>query len=327
MSRADRQPPLPTDFGGQCLIGETVFDRSLLLPTTQLLGLPKDASYLYGTWRDEDGNLLRALRGVEATASTFAHLFEAAPGRSLERHEAAEATLFRGATSIEEVGDEVHFRSIDGPGFAFDHLPAGCRWQEDDLLDLVGTAVAPAIQWFNPWPGGGCYSATGKYRVSGSVLGRRVEGFVGHEIHYFPPEENWITSPYGQGREICWQQIANEYEDGAIEQATFAHGADGWGFAMVHDEHGQFHATTDVEVRARVRENGYPEEITYVTAIGTWIWRLDPQGERARTFPSAPFGADGTCTREGEERAVLLSMGNSDWWTDGRADHLIVGRS
>ena len=74
--------------------------------------------------------------------------------------------------------------------------------------------------------------------------GRPVEGFVGHEIHYFPEGADWMNSPFGRGREICWQQVANEYDDGTSVQATFAYGADGWGFAMLHDESGRFHGTT-----------------------------------------------------------------------------------
>ena len=42
----------PADFAGQCLVGECVFDASLLLPSSSYLGLPKAVSYLYGTWRD-----------------------------------------------------------------------------------------------------------------------------------------------------------------------------------------------------------------------------------------------------------------------------------
>src|SRR5947208_2547120 len=80
----------------------------------------------------------------------------------------------------------------------------------------------------------------------GTLLGRPVEGFVGHEIHYFSVGADWMNSPFGRGREICWQQLANEYADGTTIQATFAYGADGWGFAMLHDEQGEFHATTQV---------------------------------------------------------------------------------
>lgn len=175
------------------------------------------------------------------------------------------------------------------------------------------------------WPGGGCFSATAKYRSHGQLLGKSVQGFIGHEIHYMPEGMDWMQSPFGHGREICWQQIANEYDDGAIEQATFAVGIDGWGFALVHDQDGNFQATTKVEADAEVRDNGYPARISYHFDDCSWTWRLDPHGERALTIPGAPLGADGTCTRDGETRRVVFSMGNSDWWTDGRAEPLLQG--
>jgi hypothetical protein len=316
----------PGDFGGLCLIGECAVEPELLLPASEYFGLPKSGSYLYGTWRDPDGNLVRALRGVHADDSALRMLFVAEPGGQLERDEAASAVLWGGSTTIERAGDEVTFRSVGAEPherFEFVHRPDSCAWTDGEGLVVTGRAVGPGVHWYNPWPGGGAYSATAKYRSRGTVLGRPVEGFVGHEIHYFPHDQNWMDSPIGRGREICWQQIANEYDDGTMIQASLAYGADGWGFAMLHDEQGRFHATTEVVAEATVRENQYPETIRYRFLGESWTWRIDPQGERAALFPGPLRGADGTCQRDGDERAVRVSMGNSDWWTDGRADPII----
>jgi hypothetical protein len=325
MSERDALRP-PGDFGGSCLVGECSFDAQLLLPSTTYFGLSKTGSYLYGTWRDADGTLIRALRGVEATESTMRTLFVADPGHQLERAERETEAMWSGATVVDHAGDAVSFRSVDAdPARAFEyvHTPGGCSWTDGELLRVTGRALGPGVQWYSTWPGGACFSATGKYRARGALLGRPVEGFVGHEIHYFSPGADWMTSPFGRGREICWQQVANEYEDGSTIQGTFAYGTEGWGFAMVHDEHGDFHATTQVIAEATVRENGYPETIRYEFLDQAWTWRIDPQGERAMLFPGPMRGADGTCRRDGDARPVRYSMGNSDWWTDGRADHII----
>jgi hypothetical protein len=317
----------PADFGGGCLAGGCRFEAPLLLPQSSYFGLPKAASYLYGTWRDEDGNYLRALRGVGPDSSTFRYVFASRPGGQLERNAQADRELFSGPVSTERTGGVVTFASPGASGsrgFRFRHEEAGCAWSDGAFLDVAGRLIGPGLQWFNPWPGGGCFSVSAKYRTTGSVLGSTVEGFVGHEIHYFPIGISWMESPYGRGREICWQQVANEYDDGSIVQATFATGADGWGFAMLHDEQGRFHCTTDVDVTATERANGYPETITYRFLGQSWTWRIDPQGERAVTTPDAPLGADGTCTRDGDPRSVVYSMGNSDWWTDGRAAAILV---
>ena len=322
-----RSIPGPGDFLGHCLVGECCFDAELLLPTSTYFGLPKAASYLYGTWRDEQGNLLRALRGIDHNSSEFAFVFEAIPGGQLQRSPETESGLYRGLLDIIRADEDVVFDAKEHPElFSYRHQPSSCAWKDGDILDVTGSQFAPAIQWFDSWPkGGGCFSATAKYRSQGQVLGRAVQGFVGHEIHYMPAGVSWMDSPYGRGREICWQQIANEYEDGSVEQATFAVGADGWGFALIHDENGVFHSSTQVTADAEVGDNGYPARVTYRFDDQVWTWTLDPQGERARTIPHAPLGADGTCTREDETRAVLLNMGNSDWWSDGRADPLLSG--
>jgi hypothetical protein len=316
--------PGPGDFLGNCLVGECRFDAELLLPKSTYFGLPKAASYVYGTWRDAEGNLLRALRGLEHDSSEFVFAFEALPDRQLECNPTVNAALYRGPIHISQVANDVTFAASADPGLlTFRHLHERCVWSDGDLLEVTGTQIAPAIQWFNSWPEGGCFSATAKYRSEGRFLGRDVQGFVGHEIHYMPSGRSWMDSPYGLGREICWQQIANEYDDGSIEQATFAIGADGWGFALVHDQDGVFHSSTDVVAEAEILDNGCPSRVTYRFDDQAWTWRLDRQGQRARTIPTAPLGADGTCVREQEQRGVRYSMGNSDWWTDGRAAPLL----
>ncbi len=316
----------PADFGGSCLVGECTFDAELLIPSTTHLGLSKVGSYLYGTWRDAEGNLLRALRAVLAESSPMGFAFTSHRGSQLEHDSTAEARMWRGQTSIERDGESVTFSSADATherAFRFRHEPDGCSWDDADVLAVQGVALGPAVQWFSTWDGGAAFTVTGKYRSRGTFLGRAVEGFIGHEIHYFSPGANWIDSPFGQGREYCWQHVANEYDDGTIVHASFASGADGWGFAMVHDESGHFHCTADVDVEATVRENGYPETVTYRFLDQSWTWRIDPQGERPALSAGAMIGADGTCTRDGDPRAVRLSMGNSDWWTDGRAASII----
>jgi hypothetical protein len=249
-------------------------------------------------------------------------------GSHLAHEEDAERRLWSGPISIERAGGALSFVSDGAPadgGFSFRHEPGECSWNDADVLAVAGPAVGPAMQWFGSWGDGACLIVTGKCRTRGVFLGRAVEGFVTHEIHYFSPGANWMESPYGRGREYCWQQVANEYDDGTMVQATFACGADGWGFAMLHDESGVFHAASDVEATATVGPNGYPETVTYRFDDQSWTWRIDPRGERASLGHGALIGADGTCTRDGDDRLVRYSMGASDWWTDGRAASIIRG--
>jgi hypothetical protein len=159
----------PADFGGQCLAGACVFDASLLLPSSSFLGLPKAASYLYGTWRDDEGNLLRALRGVRSDSSTFRFLFVSRPGHQIERHEAADRDLFAGPIAIEESGSAVTFSSAgtsSAAEFDYRHEVDRCSWSEGAFLDVSGSLIGPGLQWFNPWPGGGCFYSAVVSRVS-----------------------------------------------------------------------------------------------------------------------------------------------------------------
>ena len=104
--------------------------------------------------------------------------------------------------------------------------------------------------------------------------------------------------------------------------ASMAIGLDGWGFALVTDEKGQFFATTDLEVFADVRPNGYPERILYRFLGQEWDWKITPHGERPEVMPGGmgPLGAEGIFSRVGEKRKVVASMGTIDWWKDGREE-------
>lgn len=106
-------------------------------------------------------------------------------------------------------------------------------------------------------------------------------------------------------------------------QATFAYGADGWGFAMVHDERGVFISTTEVRAEATVRKVAIHNAFDTKFCEQSWTWRIDPQGKGRRLKGVAMRGADGVCTRDGDTRSVRYGMGNSDWWTDGRAKKII----
>lgn len=321
------EAPGPGDFGGTCLLGQCRFDGELLLPTSSYFGTRKVGSFLLGSWRDGEGNLLRAIRGIDTDASNMRFLFESARGRQLERNVTAEQSMWAGPVMITSSDEHVRFASKGSdPDQAFEYLhePNGCTWTDGDVLAVDGRSCGPATQWFNTWSGGACFSVSADYRSSGEFLGRPVEGFIVHEIHYFTEGSDWLASPFGRGREICWQHVANEYDDGSIMHGTFAYGSEGWGFVMIHDERDGFRASVDVEVEATVRPSGCPETITYRFLDERWTWRLDPQGERAAIMAESPLiGADGTCTRDGDSRNVRLSMGNSDWWLDGRADPVI----
>src|SRR5690606_10093603 len=134
----------PADFGGQCLIGECEFDAKLLLPSTTYFGLPKTSSYLYGTWRDADGNMLRALRGVEPESSTFRYLFVSDAGGQLERDPRADTGLWSGAIVIRTVegnAGSVDMGSVEAneaAAFHYRHEPRSCQWTDGEFLDVSG---------------------------------------------------------------------------------------------------------------------------------------------------------------------------------------------
>lgn len=310
------------DFGGRCLASACTPNADLFMPDGSALGLVKSASYLLGTWRTADGEINRFLRGIQPYQSAGGcYVFSTRGATHLVRQDVEEARTYRGGVATQCDDDAVMFAPPGGEGFR--HWIDGERaeWDEPGLLSVKGVRSAIATQWYNPWrDGGGGLCVTTKFRAQGTVLGQRADGFFAHEVHYFPRERDFFNSPYGfGGREIHWGHMATAFADGQSIDASFAIGPDGWGFAMLQDESGQLHVSTDVAVEAEVRDSGVPERIHYKFHGQHWIWQIEPKGERAATRAAGIIGAEGVLRRAGDTRPAIAAMGTIDWWLDGRA--------
>jgi hypothetical protein len=315
--------PLWGDFGGACLANSCRVTPELFLPGASAMGLPRSASYLLGTWRTQDGDIFRFLRGIAGYRSdALIAIFSNRGAAGLERQDEAERGVYRGGIVTSLENDAARYAPVGDDRFACVWDETSAVWREGDLLAMRGALCAEPTQWYNPWRGGGGgYAVTLKYRAKGSILGVEADGFFAHEIHFFPPGLDFMNSPYGfGGREIHWGHMATAFADGTMIDASLAIGADSWGFALLTDEAGRRHATTQIEVRADVRPSGYPERIFYRFLDQEWIWRIADRGERARATAAAGglLGAEGVLTRVGDKREVVTAMGTIDWWSDGR---------
>lgn len=318
------------DFGGACLAGACAPNADLFMPDGRALGLVKSASYLLGTWRTADGAMHRFLRGIQPYQSAAGcFLFSTRDANQLVRREAEEAKTYRGGIATRCDGARVSFAPPGGDG-AFYHAIDNdhATWREGALLAVEGVRCAPATQWYNPWrDGGGALAVTTKFRARGEIFGEPADGFFAHEVHYFPQGRDFFDSPYGWGgREVHWGHMATAFEDGTSIDASLAFGPDGWGFAMIADETGALHVSTDVRIEAELRSSGYPERIYYKFLDQTWIWQIEPNGERAATRASGIVGAEGVLRRAGDTRKAIAAMGTIDWWLDGRGASVVRPR-
>lgn len=312
--------PLWGDFGGMCLASSCDVTPNLFLPGAVAMGMPKSASFLLGTWQTEDGNSHRVLRGLEAyKTSPLFSVFSTRETGTLTHLKDVEVKAYRGGLDSRIIDGAAQYAPPAGGGFRHVASNKHGSWQEGDLLDVSGALIAVPTQWYNPWRSGGAYAVTVKYRARGTIFGMKADGFFAHETHFMPSGLDFMNSPFGfGGREVHWGHMATAFEDGTTVDASLAIGADGWGFALLTDENGNRFATTEIEVRADVRPNGYPERILYGFLGQEWIWEIAPHGERPHLSIVGPLGAEGTFRRVGDKRRIIAYMGTIDWWKDGR---------
>ena len=249
------------DFGGSCLISACQPNADLFMPDGQALGLAKSSSAVLGTFRTADGSIHRFLRVIGPYRSPDGcFVFTNRDDSQLRRQRELEQRTYDGGIRTSCDGDVVTFRPPGNGEFTHGIDRDRAWWREADLLAVDGHRLAPATQWFNPWrDGGGALAVTTKFRASGTVFGEPAEGFFAHEVHYFPPGNDFFNSPYGWGgREVHWGHFATAFDDGTSIDGSIAWGPSGWGFALVTDETGTLHA----DDRSQRRRRHSPQRIS-----------------------------------------------------------------
>lgn len=275
-----------------------------------------DGSYPLCTVRDADGIVYSCVRRVANGGDSLGLVIQTnADGKDLRIHPRS-AESYAGPIA-QKLDTRAHRLAGGGEvpeprSFALEITRDAASWQEADLLDLRGHMIGPGLQWYTPWPqkGGAFYTAR-MFRVSGTLLGREVEGFMGFDQYCFPPGFAYANDPFVQDVELSYIVFGNEYEDGTIEVGHMFHGHGHWGAAMVNNAHGPIILASDPwsEITAR-DERGYAAHILYEVNGEQWEFIADPSarmpdfGEGVAKNP----GQEGRFQRVGETRRAIA------WW-------------
>jgi hypothetical protein len=215
---------------------------------------------------------------------------------------------------------------LDGEPLRFEHRADRASWSEGALLSLSGPLVGGCgVQWYDPSPDGGLYTSE-QFRVTGTVLGTPVVGFVAFDQLYLPAGMTWFESPYFSSPpylEIAWHTFGTEFEDGSVEAGQVFFGAQRMSFAAIVDGDGPATFTSDVSAEITAGADGYPSEIAYRVGEDTWLWT----GERhlqmpdfSRGYPDETYRpSDGLFMRAGETRRPRVWWSFVDTWTNRRS--------
>ncbi|MWA04887.1 hypothetical protein F8568_031870 [Actinomadura sp. LD22] len=311
-------------FAGRALASGRTIDPGQWTSDGAILGLVREAGYLWGTVRDvETGDIVSLMRRVpppDSSAAEGADTKKALSGKLIimSTHDGAGALRIRrepkDAVDSRRVLRDcvpggVRFRSAGGaPGRSFDLSlsPERLAYAEEGTVALHGALACPALQWFLPGADAALLYLTQTWEVSGTVLGRDVRGFLFWEEAYMYPRARLYVSkdPLHDVRYTTWYSWANRYADGTTEVGHFLFGQDDFHVGVVACSDGRVQVAKRMDATVSRNSEGYWHDgLDYTLDGEAWICEPDPRG-RMELGPIPNPQQEGRIRRRDEKRDI-----------------------
>ena len=330
------------DFGHRTLVGTFDPTASDSDPTRTYFGLSLSITWFYLNFRDSDGKLHFAYRGVLGLeGSLHGTCFESRDGALRKMTLPAEREFFRGPVVTTASDDQYRIASkpaepgyATGQPFEMTRTATELTYCEGDELVFSGRRIGPGMQVYVPSGPTPLFYTSLLHRVSGNAFGKQAEGFLWLDHCYLSPGVTWRNSDFFKGVELAWTPFGTEFTDGSIEMGHICYGADGFNFAMIVNGDGEvLHSTSNVDARdIKYKPNTFPEHMYYEVDGLDWEWSAVDDGELPEQASGHDFyrSSEGYLRRAGETRtpAVYHSYNEffppaiSAWEQTGR----IIGR-
>lgn len=325
----------------QQLAGAHEVSAAAMVDDRGFFGLERSATFAYGNLRTEEGAMFEIVRRFshhgsnKAAAGTSAEEALAKPP-ALMLFQTTEldgqhlrfdlARMQRQATTdnariFMEDGAAVWMPATGASGapFRITFTETGCTWHEEGLLSLVGTMLAPGLQWYLPGRDYGTFYVSQLFQMEGQVEGRPVTGMIAFDQTYMGSQGDLYVSKdlvmENQGH-IVWYTWATRYEDGSWEGGHFMLGNGPLGFAVFTDGETTV-STRDITGRVTPRDGSpFAQRIELTIDGEDWEFLPDPKGtmpDMMRKHPPTPQ-QEGRWQRVGEKRkpAVWFAWGETE---------------
>jgi hypothetical protein len=329
------QPRVVGDFANRILYGSYEATAETLLPTATLHQLPNSALVIWGSFHDEDGVTYAVCRELPGYSTNGCWVMSDA-GRDGLRMVAECGSLWRGSMAVSHTGNAALFQSADvyqgkPPAFRLSFDNGAVEYEELGMVALTARRDdSSGYQFYDPTGAQG--STNHIFLASGTIAGKRVNGWLGLNAHFQSPGINYRISPMIKSKlMLTWFDVANIYEDGSWEQGPIVVGRGGYNFLMISNDKGQVTHGSDLIADFVQREDGYPTQMTirYFDSLTgepmTWIWNMKPGTEMFDLPRAAPYlankrSSEGCCLRAGEKRTVK----HSSSWPEFQADDRVA---
>jgi hypothetical protein len=311
------------DFEGAALSGARTFDPAELVEDRRPLGLAREATYLWGTLRDDTGRPLSFMRRIvpEGLSSDEAGeralgdrlilqaAFDGADAMRVRREARAAASSDAVKRSVED-GRAVFRADGEQSSFALAAGTDAVTWTESGIVEVSGATVATGLQWYATGDDAMLYP-TQTWLVDGEALGRPVRGFLFIEEAYMQPGGRLYIrrDPLHAARYLTWYSWATEWDDGTVEIGHHLFGQGRFHVGVRADSNGRVHHAREMDARITRNTDGYwMDRIDYTIDGEAWELVADPVGRMVDLGPIPNPQQEGLMQRVGETRQPVTWM-------------------
>ncbi|MGE0385586.1 MAG: hypothetical protein AB7Q97_12705 [Gammaproteobacteria bacterium] len=312
-----RAHPERGNFGWQALV--STFEPTLedMISDRSYFGMPPEGLYLWGTLRDEAGEIYSIMRRIPTrlpgaardTRRRFYLQTTLGHDDALHMHPCHRDSAPNDGYERRLADGKVQWRSspnVGGNPFHVTWSPTSCSWTERNVLEVTGRLIPPGMQWYLPGRDAGMFYVANIFQLEGTVLGRRARGFMGFDpIYMFEGGEIYKSKDalVGAQLELVWYTWATRYKDGSLDGGHFLLGNDQFGLAILTDESGDTRITYDVTGEVSFGPDGYWQTGIRYNAFGEeWEFLPDPRGRMPDLGPIPNPQVEGRWRRVGDKR-------------------------
>jgi hypothetical protein len=285
-------------FNSRALAAGRAFDPADFVTDEPILGLTREAGYVWGTLRDEDGTLYSTMRRIappavgaenDGRSSLGGKLIvvssgtERGPGLQLRKE--PRYAVDSAAISIELTDPNTATMSSapDAPGNPMQLVlnPDNFRYVEHDVMDFSGRMVVNPLQWYLPGRDASLLYITQTWLVDGILLGKPARGFLFWEEAWMYPGGQLYRQkdPLHDAEYMTWYSWANLWDDGNCEVGHFLFGQRDFHVAVTAHSDGTITSANTMDIEITRAEDGYWHDgISYDIDGVKWVCEPDPEG-------------------------------------------------
>jgi hypothetical protein len=282
-------------FNHAALASGRCFDADGFLSDEPLLGLQREAGYIWGTLRDNEGVLYSVMRRIASPGaaqgdghSLGGKLLIVSSGT--EKGQLQLRREPRGAVDSADIvrnphhSNAVRYASAAGaPGRKMELVLSEREFAyvEEDVIDVSGRIVVPPLQWYLPGPKSSLLYISQTWLVDGQLAGKPVRGFLFWEEAWMPPGGQLYVAkdPLQDAEYLTWYSWANMWNDGSFEVGHFLFGQNDFHIGVTADSAGVVTSARTMDAVITRADDGYWHDgIAYELDGTKWVCEPDPQG-------------------------------------------------